>query len=105
VVFRNQPRYQRVIRFNRITIKDNCFIGARAIIMPGVTIGPNSVVGAGAVVTKNVPPNSVVAGVPAKVMMSVNDYAERCLKTTPEYDREAYLRDKRKELLRIYPAG
>ena len=102
-VFRNKPKYKSVISFDRITIKDNCFIGARAIIMPGVTIGPNSVVGAGAVVTKDVPLDSVVAGVPAKVIMSVDCYAERCLKNTPEYDRDAYKRDKKSELLRIYP--
>ena len=91
------------LQANPTIIEDNCFIGARAIIMPGVTIGPNSVVGAGAVVTRNVPPDSVVAGVPAKVITSVDCYAERCLKNTPEYDRDAYMRDKKSELLRIYP--
>lgn len=51
-----------------IMIKDNVWIGSGAIILLGVMIGKNSVVGAGAVVTKNVPANSVVAGVPAKVI-------------------------------------
>lgn len=63
--------------FGRIVIEDNCFIGLRAIIMPGVRIGRNSVVGAGAVVTKDVPPNSVVVGCPAKVLFSTAEYREK----------------------------
>jgi acetyltransferase-like isoleucine patch superfamily enzyme len=48
----------------------NCFIGGESIILPGVTIGDNCVIGAGSVVTRDVPPNSVVAGNPAKVIRS-----------------------------------
>lgn len=48
----------------------NCFIGGRSMILPGVNIGDNSVVGAGAVVTKSVPPRSVVAGNPARILSS-----------------------------------
>jgi acetyltransferase-like isoleucine patch superfamily enzyme len=51
-----------------ICIEDNVFIGMRSIIMPGVTIGEGAVLGAGSVVTKDVPPYSVVAGNPAKVI-------------------------------------
>ncbi len=46
----------------------NCFIGAHSIIMPGVTIGDNSIVAAGAVVTRDVPPATIVAGNPAKIV-------------------------------------
>ena len=49
-------------------VKKGASIGSSATIVCGVTIGVNSIVGAGAVVTKNVPPNSVVAGVPAKII-------------------------------------
>jgi acetyltransferase-like isoleucine patch superfamily enzyme len=45
-----------------------CMVGARSIVMPGVTVGDHSVIAAGAVVTKDVPPNSIVAGNPAKVI-------------------------------------
>ena len=51
-------------RVGRIDIRDNVFIGHQAIVMPGVTIGPDAVVAAGAVVTKDVPPGCVVGGVP-----------------------------------------
>jgi len=48
----------------------NCFIGARAIVMPGVTVGDGSIVAAGAVVTKDVAPGSMVGGNPARVLKS-----------------------------------
>ncbi|GEN70990.1 nodulation protein L [Chryseobacterium lathyri] len=55
----------------KIHIKQNAWIGAGAIILPGITIGENSVVAAGAVVTKDVPAGTVVAGTPAKIIKSV----------------------------------
>ena len=57
-----------------ITIKDGAWIGAGAIILPGITIGENSVVGAGSVVTKDVPDNVVVAGNPARVLRKVSEH-------------------------------
>jgi len=51
-----------------VTIEDRVWIGARAIILKGVTIGHDAVVGAGSVVTKDVPPHSTVVGVPARVL-------------------------------------
>lgn len=55
-----------------VIIGENVWIGSNATILPGVTIGNNSVVAAGAVVTKDVPENVVVAGVPAKVLKEIN---------------------------------
>lgn len=60
--FRNQERYKRVIRFGRIRVGDNVFIGARSVILPGVTIGDNSIIAAGAVVNKSIPANEVCGG-------------------------------------------
>ena len=60
--------------FRPIIIYLNCFIGVNTIILPGVSIGPNSVVGAGAVVSKSIPPDSVAVGVPAKVIGSLESY-------------------------------
>jgi len=101
-VFRSRPEFADVIRYGRIRINDNCVIGARAIILPNVTIGPNAIVGAGSVVTRDVPPNSVVAGAPARFITSVDEYAARCLKENPTYDRAAYNADKKRELQRIF---
>ncbi len=62
-----------------VFIKDNSFIGKNSIILPGVSIGPNSIVGCGSVVTKNVPPNTVYAGNPARYICSIKEYKEKCL--------------------------
>lgn len=56
------------ISTNPVTIGNDIWIGANAVILPGVTIGDHSVVAAGAVVTKDVPPHTLVAGVPAKII-------------------------------------
>ena len=54
-----------------VIIEDDIWVGANAVILPGVTIGHHSVVAAGAVVTKDVPPHSLVAGVPAKIIKQI----------------------------------
>ena len=56
---------------NLVTIEDDVWVGANAVILPGVTIGEHCVVAAGAIVTKDVPPHSLVAGVPAKVIKKI----------------------------------
>jgi len=62
------PIMQYPIDFKPVRIEDGADIGIGAIILPGVTIGRNSIVGAGSVVTKDVKPYSVVAGVPARLI-------------------------------------
>ncbi|MBE1425957.1 acetyltransferase-like isoleucine patch superfamily enzyme [Desulfomicrobium macestii] len=66
--------------FGEILIGSNVFIGYGAIIMPNVQIGNNVVVGAGTIVTKNVPDNVVVAGVPAKIICTLDEYKKSVLK-------------------------
>ncbi|CAI3397929.1 acyltransferase [Enterococcus cecorum] len=60
--------------FGKITIGNNVHIGTNAIIMPNVTIGDNCIIGCGSIVTKSIPANSVVVGVPGKVIESINEY-------------------------------
>lgn len=60
-----------------VTIEDGVIIGSRAVIKAGITVGKNSVIAMGAVVTKDVPPNVVVAGVPAKIRYAREEYNER----------------------------
>lgn len=69
LVTNNHDFYDRaVLKVKDIRIKKNAWIGTGAIILPGVTIGENAVVGAGSVVTRDVEPNTVVAGNPARVI-------------------------------------
>ena len=67
-----------------VHIGENCWIGAGALIMPGVTIGDNSVIGTGSVVTKDIPANVVAYGNPCRVAREIS-----------EPDREFYYKDRR----------
>lgn len=69
-------RYQGVSR-SGIRVGNNCWIGAKVTILDGVEIGDNCVIAAGAVVTKSMPPNSVIAGVPAKVIKRYTTISSR----------------------------
>jgi len=64
-------------KIGRIDIGDNCFLGDSVIVLPGVCIGSNSIIGAGSIVTKDIPPDSVAAGSPARVLCSAADYADK----------------------------
>jgi len=65
------PGDRKALLTKPVTIKSGAWIGAAATILPGVTIGENAVVAAGSVVSKDVPANTVVAGVPAKIVKSI----------------------------------
>lgn len=67
-----------------VHIGRNCWLGAGVVVLPGVTIGDNSVIGAGSVVTKDVPPNVVAVGNPCKVLREIN-----------ERDKEYYFKDRK----------
>ncbi len=104
-VFKHEERYKKVLKYGRITILDNCIIGQRVIILPGVTIGPNSVVAAGSVVSRNVPPGFLAAGNPAKPVMTIHQYAEWSLAATPNYNEDEYRKDKREFLVKFHMRG
>ena len=67
----HEPENIRVIMTKPIHIKKNAWIGARVSILPGVTIGENTIVGTGAVVTKDIPDNSIAVGNPAHVIKTI----------------------------------
>lgn len=64
-------------KVGRIVIGDNVFIGAGSTVLPSVTIGENSIIGAGSLVNKSIPANCVAAGVPAKVVKTLDGYLEK----------------------------
>lgn len=63
-----------------ITLGDNVYIGNDVKILPGVTIGNNVVIGAGAIVSRDIPDNSVAVGIPARVIKSTEEYFEKISK-------------------------
>jgi acetyltransferase-like isoleucine patch superfamily enzyme len=66
--------------YNKIEIGNNVFVGVNSIILPGVKIDDNCIIAAGSVVTKSVPSNSIVGGVPAKIIGNFNDLKDHALK-------------------------
>ena len=72
----------------KVTIGNNVFIGTNAIILKGVTVGNNVIIGAGSVVNKDIPDNCVVAGNPARVIMSLEEYHEKRLKLQEKEAKE-----------------
>lgn len=78
-----------------VKIGDNVFIGADTVVLPGVTIGNNVIVGANSTVTHDVPDNTVVAGSPARVICSLEQYIDKekgRMKDAPCYDETYTLR-------------
>lgn len=70
-----------------VHIEKNVWLGAGSIVLPGVTIGENTVIGAGSVVTKDIPANVIAAGVPCRVLREINDH-----------DKQYYYKDKKIDL-------
>ncbi|EPF7767076.1 sugar O-acetyltransferase [Vibrio vulnificus] len=69
---------RKVAQFNiPVHIKDNVWIGANSVVLPGVTIGENSVIGAGSVVTKDIPANVVAVGNPCRVLRPIGEHDKR----------------------------
>ena len=76
---------EKALQFNLpVHIGKNCWLGAGVIVLPGVTIGDNTVIGAGSVVTKDIPSNVVAVGNPCKVLREIN-----------EHDKEFYYKDRK----------
>jgi len=80
-------------KIGRVVLKESCCFGFGTIILPGVEIGPRVITAAGSVISTNIPPDSVVAGNPAKVVASLSDYLKYqkiCLKKFPKFPYTEY---------------
>ena len=78
--------FNRKIRVQKTIIGNKVFLGLNSIVMPGVRIGNRVIVGAGAIVTRDIPDNSVVGGNPARVICSVDEYIAKCEQRHILYD-------------------
>lgn len=72
----------------KVTIGDNVFLGVNAVILKGVAIGSNTVIGAGSVVTRDIPGNCIAAGNPVRVLMSLEEYRNRRKAAQPDEARQ-----------------
>lgn len=94
-------------RIRKVNIGDNVFVGANATILPGVNIGNDVIVGANSVVTKDVPSGCVVAGNPARIISTVDEWAQRIkaeFENSPVFSESYTMRtnvsdEKKKEML------
>lgn len=79
-------------RLGRVILHPSCHIGARTVILPGVELGPRTIVGAGSVVSKSLPADTVCAGSPAKVICSLDEYLARHRARIAERETFDYMR-------------
>lgn len=98
-VMRN--RYPDYDAFGKIKIGNYVYIGNNALIMPGVYIGDYSLIAAGSIVTKSVPPKVLVAGIPARIVCTIDEYIERNAKYNTH--TKGLSRDKKRSILSELP--
>ena len=91
----NIPRNSVDAMGGAIKLKENCFIGAYSILLPGTEVGKNSIVAAGSVVKGKIPDNQIWGGVPAKFIMDLDKYSEKVMKSSKtypwKYDKDGHL--------------
>lgn len=68
---------KQTVIYGKIVVGKNCFIGCRSTILPGVKIGDNTIIGAGSIVNRDIPSNCVAAGVPCRVLCTLDEYKEK----------------------------
>lgn len=74
-------------KIGKIRIENNCFLGDSAIILPGVTIGENSIIGAGSIVTKDIPAGSIAVGNPCRKIDTIENFTQK--RTNELHDRKS----------------
>lgn len=99
LIFRNRIPDLEITK--PISVGNNVYIGVRTLIMPGVIIGNDCVIGAGSIVTKNIPDNSVAVGIPARVIKSSEEYFEK-IKSESLHLGHLNGKEKAEELKKIY---
>jgi len=80
-------------KYGKIIIGDNVYIGNHCIILPNVEIGSNCIIGAGSVVTKSIPSDSVFAGNPAKLICTIEEYYQKCVINKGNLQNSQYWND------------
>lgn len=104
---RSNEKYKNKIihAYGKIEIDDNTFIGANVTILPNVYIGKNCIIGTGSIVTHSIPDNSVVAGIPARVIGNTWDLAEKKVKQMPQnWDNAKFQENMQQYLVDLLPA-
>lgn len=96
-----RAKYPGIDIIKPITVGNNVFIGSNTTIMPGIVIGNNVIIGASSVITRNIPDNVVVAGVPAKIIKSMEEYEEKVLKEAIYIKNRSDLEARKKEILEV----
>jgi maltose O-acetyltransferase len=97
----------------KVTIHESCHFGSRTVILPGVEVGPRTIVGASSVVARSLPPDTVCAGAPAKVICSLDEYLERHISKMAagnqfpwtQYNTNAWTPERRQELIASLQKG
>ena len=90
---------KQTVIYGKIKVGNNTFIGCRSTVLPGVKIGNNCIIGAGSVVNRNIPDNSVAAGIPCKVICTLDEYKEKhkedflYMVNLPYEEKKKYLTD------------
>jgi len=106
-----RDRLPKANRFARVSIGSRCFIGARTTLLPGASVGDNTVIGAGSVVTGRIPSGVVAAGVPAKVIRPIDEWAADIERGSLDLPDELFPLSRsdravlRQELERLVPAA
>lgn len=101
-----RKEYPGINIFGKISVHNNVFIGTDTLILPNVTIGNNVIIGSGSLVSKSIPDNVVVAGVPVRIIRSISEYKDNVIKkaffiteTNPRKRKKLILDELNKKLI------